>query len=234
MDRDREISFSPPKNLQPVPKRGILAAGGLKSLRQAAPAAKGTDIPLFQESVSQVTVRPDNFLAGPVLGAPMAVMVLENLIWRGAEEIIFFGLAGSLVPELRIGDIFCPAIGLSTEGTSAHYPAPLIPDVNLYRRLLEAGEEIGSPIAKGRIWTTDGIYRETVEIVERHRSLGAAAVEMECTALWAAAAFRRVKLASILVISDVLADGEHHVGFGSPEFRRGLKRAAELVWQAVG
>ncbi|MDR2946854.1 MAG: hypothetical protein LBV79_08930, partial [Candidatus Adiutrix sp.] len=188
MNPDREIAFPPPKNLRPVPPRGILAAGALKPLLKAAPKVPSEEFFLFQEGLCRVIVRPDNFLAGPVLVAPMAVMALENLIWRGAEEIIFVGLAGSLAAGLAIGDLFCPESGLSTEGTSAHYPAPLAPAPALRRRLLEtAGDTL--KIKGGTVWSTDGIYRETAAAVERHRALGAAAVEMECTGLWAAAAF---------------------------------------------
>lgn len=231
-DRDREIAFPPPPNLRSVPRRGVLAAVGLGQLRRTAPAG-GTDAPLFQENLSRLCVGHEHFLAGPALGAPMAVMVLENLIWRGAGEIIFIGLAGSLVPSLEIGDLFCPEAGLSTEGTSAHYPAPLAPDPDLRRKMLDAAGE-SDKISGGTVWSTDGIYRETEAMVERHRSLGASAVEMECTALWAASAFRGVRLASLLVISDVLEGGEHRVGFGSPALRRGLNRAAELAWRALG
>ena len=232
MNSDREIAFPAPKNLKPLPRRGILAAGGLKVLRRAAPKGPAEERPLFLEGLSKVVVWPDAFLAGPALGAPMAVMVLENLIWRGAEEVVFVGLAGSLGPGLKVGDLFCPSGGFSTEGASAHYPAPLVPDAELRRRLMEAAGE-KDKIADGLIWSTDGIYRETVEIVERHRALGAAAVEMECTALWAAAAFRGVRAASLLVISDVLEDEEHRVGFGSPELREGLERAARLAWKVA-
>ncbi len=231
MNQDREISFSPPKNLPPVPPRGLLAAGGLKHLLKAAPGSPASNQTLFLEGLSRIMVWPGGFLAGPVLGAPMAVMVLENLRWRGAEEIIFVGLAGSLGPELKIGDLFCPERGFSTEGVSAHYPAPLTPDPDLHRRLMVSGDT--GEIFGGAVWSTDGIYRETAEAVERHRALGAAAVEMECTGLWAAAAFRGVRLASLLVISDVLENGEHTVGFGSPELRRGLDRAAELAWRTI-
>lgn len=232
MNPDREIAFPPPKYLRPLPPKGILAAGGLKPLLKAAPPAPSEEIPLFQEGLCRIVVRPDNFLAGPVLGAPMAVMALENLIWRGAEEIIFIGLAGSLGSGLAVGDLFCPERGLSTEGTSAHYPAPLAPDAALRQRVLTtAGGTV--KIHGGRVWSTDGIYRETAALVERHRALGAAAVEMECAALWAAAAFRGVRLASLLVISDVLEDGEHRLGFGSPELRRGLDLAAKLAWKVV-
>ena len=176
-----------------------------------------------------MTVWPDFFLAGPVLGAPLAVLTLEELLRRGAEEVIFFGLAGGLEAGLRPGDILCPGSGLSTEGTSFHYPAPLGPDPDLRRIILDQGE----PLSGGAIWSTDAPYRETAAQVAALKNAGASAVDMETTALWAAARFRGRRLAALLVIDDLLSESGHKEGLDRPGFRRGLNRAARLAWRTV-
>ena len=43
-------------------------------------------------------------------------------------------------------------------------------------------------------WTTDGFYRETIELVNHYRKQGVATVGMECAALAACAQFRNVDL----------------------------------------
>ena len=43
--------------------------------------------------------------AGPYVGAPYGVMILESLIAKGAEKIIVLGWCGSLTQEISIGDI---------------------------------------------------------------------------------------------------------------------------------
>lgn len=253
-------AFQSSKKYDPLPGRGLLAAAGfdLKIARRAAPE------PLFDRPpLLNGLVRPaageNYFLAGPVLGAPMAVMALEELIRRGAREIIFVGLAGGLVNKKSggdlihwsAGDLFLPAQGLSTEGTSAHYPAPLRPDAELcfqirraagYKSSSPANRETAAPLRglEGTIWSTDAIFRETAELALRQWSLGALAVDMECTALWAAAAFRGVRLAALLVISDILTlkDAsnpamEHQIGFHQPAFKQGLAQAAETAWRAL-
>jgi uridine phosphorylase len=179
--------------------------------------------------LTSLTVWPDFFLAGPVLGAPWAVLTLEELLRRRAEDLIFFGLAGGLKAELRPGDILCPEAGLTTEGTSAHYPAPLTPDPDLRRLLLAQGE----PLAGGTVWSTDAPYRETAALVTSLRAAGAAAVDMETTALWAAARFRGRRLAALLVIDDILSEGGQRTGLERLRFRRGLARAARLAWRTV-
>ena len=228
MHPDREVGFPAPKNFQPLPRRGILAAAGFshKIIRQALGFENAAESALLG-GLSRLFQGDEIFLAGPVLGAPMAVMAMEDLARRGAREIIFLGLAGSLKPELGPGQLVCPDSGLSTEGTSEHYPAPLAPDQELRFRILSAGAK--GEVAGGRIWSTDGIYRETWRLVERQKSAGARLVDMECTALWAAARFRGLRLASLLVISDILDGWEHRTAFGSPELKRGLVRAAELA-----
>ncbi len=232
-DTDYEVAFRPARPDWTAPSRGLLAGAGfpLPVLKRAA----GPPAPVKEKNLAgglvRLTILENAFLAGPVLGAPLAVMALEDLLRRGAAEIIFVGLAGGLGPEFRPGDLICPESGLSTEGTSAHYPAPLVPDAILRDRLLAAGEP--GEIAGGAVWSTDAIYRETFGLVAAQRARGARAVDMETTALWAAAAFRKARLAAILVVSDILDGRDHRPGFHRPEFKRGLARAAEIAWRAL-
>ena len=227
---DPEISFPPrpPAPGERLPKLGLLAAAGLPVLRRRAPAG-GRRCPPLWGGLTTLTAWPDFFLAGPVLGAPWAVLTLEELIRRGAEDLIFFGLAGGLAAGLRPGDILCPESGLTTEGTSVHYPAPLAPDPDLRRLLLAQGE----PLAGGPVWSTDAPCRETASLVTALKAAGAAAVDMETTALWAAARFRGRRLAALLVIDDLLSEAGHRTGLDRPRFRGGLDRAARLAWRAA-
>ena len=228
-----EVAFISPKKFSSVPSSGILAAAGfdLKIIKRQAPPG-GLEASPILGGLTRLHVWPDAFVAGPVLGAPMAVMALEELIRRGATEIVFMGLAGSLVPGLEPGDLMAPYQGLSTEGTSFHYPAPMEPSDALRQKIVAAGG-IEVPIAGGTIWSTDGIFRETSSLVSKQRLSGALAVDMETTGLWAAAAFREVNLATIVVISDVLDGQEHRTGFHLPQFREGLTRAADIAWRVV-
>ncbi|MDR0882778.1 MAG: nucleoside phosphorylase [Candidatus Adiutrix sp.] len=228
---DQEIAFTPAKNYPPLPPRGILAAAGFDLKILARAALPGLRQQPLLTGFTRLLAGTDAFWAGPVLGAPMAVMALESLIRRGAREIIFVGLAGSLHSDLAVGQLVCPATGLSTEGTSAHYPAPLSPARPLAEKILAAGRP--GEISRGAIWSTDGIYRETAGLVESQRARGARTVDMETTALWAAAAFRQAQLAALVVISDVLAGREHYPGFHLPQFKSGLARAADIAWRAL-
>ena len=62
-------------------------------------------------------------VVGPLVGAPYAVMLLENLVAWGARRIIFIGWCGAISDRLKIGDIVLPTAALVDEGTSKHYGA---------------------------------------------------------------------------------------------------------------
>jgi nucleoside phosphorylase len=171
-------------------------------------------------------------LAGPMIGAPYAAMVLESLIIRGARCILFLGWCGALVAELQIGDLLIPAAALVGEGTSPNYPpvAPrAFPSTDIVRGVeaVLAAEDIQA--RQGTIWTTDAAFRETRDQVTSYRERGAIAVDMETSALFAVAAFREVELAAILVVSDSLAGENWQPGFKTPRFRSGRKAAHYLI-----
>jgi uridine phosphorylase len=174
----------------------------------------------------------DHFLAGPVLGAPMAVMALEILFGGGAGSLLFAGFAGSLVSDLKPGDLFVPSRAISSEGTSAHYPGALAPDPGLHGRLAATLRTQGAA-SGGAVWSTDGPFRETREVRGAFKARGAVAVEMVTSALFAAASFRGVALAAALLVTDEFTeDGGWREGFKDPGFLKGLEALSEGIWQA--
>jgi uridine phosphorylase len=178
---------------------------------------------------------PITFMA-PALGAPYAAMVMEKLIVLGARMILALGWCGSLQHEVKIGDLVLPTSTVSTEGTSRHYPLggqPPDPDPglnDLLRRLLQASE---TPWQEGPVWTTDGFYRETVDLVRDYQARGVLGVDMEMAALFAVGRFRRVPVAGLLLVSDELATLKWQPGYRSKHFRRSRDRAAALVLAAA-
>ena len=50
-------------------------------------------------------------IVGPFVGAPYAVMLLENLIAWGARQIIFIGWCGAIADSVKIGDLILPTAG---------------------------------------------------------------------------------------------------------------------------
>ncbi len=180
--------------------------------------------------------RPRLTLAGPFLGAPQAVLGLEKMIALGARRIWVTGWCGSLQPDLCIGDLVDPVDAVSDEGTSRHYPlqgpAPTADSV-MRQALGSALKRRGLERRTGRIWSTDAVYRETRDRVQALGREGVLAVDMEMSALLTVAAWRGVRLAALLVVSDELAGLSWRPGFSTRIVRDRERAAVETVLEAA-
>jgi purine-nucleoside phosphorylase len=172
-------------------------------------------------------------LFGTPLGCPQAAIMLERLIAMGAKKILVFGCCGSLQPGLEIGQLVVPCQALGEEGTSAHYPLPkgeeAKADDEITRLCVDMGRQRNFKSAAGKVWTTDALFRETHEKTRRYSEMGLLAVEMEISALFTIAAFRKVRIGGVLVVSDELASLKWKTGFLSSAFWLASKKAARLA-----
>ena len=228
-----------PKTDQPEtvapPQKAILAFTGkefeiLKGLRGAG-RERG---PLY--GITQVVSWPDLLLAGPILGAPQAAMVMELFRLGGVRSFFSLGWCGSLQPDLSIGHVVLPETAVSEEGTSAHYVtegSPPAADPDLSRCLTESLARKNLPFQRGRVWTTDAPFRETKKKIQEYAKKGILAVDMESSAIMAVARFRGLAWSGLMVVSDEPWTGETKINPNRPEFTEGLTRAAEAVMDAV-
>ena len=169
-------------------------------------------------------------VAGPVLGAPYAVMVLERLIALGAKVVLALGWCGSLQKDIKVGSLVVPTGAVKGDGTSRHYlpghlqPAPHSGLCRLLQNHLQATE---IPRHSGLIWTTDAFYRETAEQVRHYQAQGVLGVDLELAALFAVGQYRQVAVAGLLVVSDELASLTWRPGFRSPAFRQARREPGQ-------
>lgn len=178
-------------------------------------------------------------VAGPVLGAPCAAMVLEKLIALGAKAVVALGWGGSLQPQVGLGSLVLPTAALGADGTSPHYrlaDGDFTPDPGLRRRLeefLARNPEPGIPWHSGVVWTTDAFYRETRAAVRHYQSRGVLAVDLETAALFAVGQFRGIALAGLLAVSDELSASSWRPGYRSGRLRRAREAAARAGLAAL-
>jgi purine-nucleoside phosphorylase len=171
-------------------------------------------------------------IVGPMLGAPQAVMILEKLIVLGAKQILFLGWCGSVQESVQIGDIVVPDRAMIGEGTSGYYASGNVgpkPSKKIVKAIEDSLEACSIPFHKGLVWSTDAPYRETrqkVLLLQQEEVLG---VDMEISALFAAARFRSVEIGALLVVSDELGSLDWKPGFSSSKFKKSRKMAAEIV-----
>ena len=172
-------------------------------------------------------------LVGPVMGAPYAVALMDTLVAWGVKRFLFLGWCGSIAAQVQIGDILVPGRAFIDEGTSRHYrvegDAALCPADGLADQVKAVLDANGVVYHPGDILTTDAIYRETEQQVRRFQEKGALAVEMEVSALFAAAGFRGVELCSILVTSDRLHDMHWQPGFRDKRFKAGRASVVQAI-----
>ena len=135
----------------------------------------------------------------------------ELFNFYGVKTIIRVGSAGSMSPDLHIGDLVM-AMGACT---NSHYadqynlPGTYAPiaDFGLLRAAVEKAEELGYRYKVGNIYSSDIFYDERQGTPEWQK-MGVLAVEMEASALYMNAARSGNKALCICTISDSMVTGE--------------------------
>ena len=144
-----------------------------------------------------------------LMGGAGTVCLLEGMLARGAKKVLVYGSCGVLNKALAAGHFILPTAAYRDEGTSYHYlPASDYVDIPTHRRLADIFDALNLPYVLGKVWTTDGFYRETRNNMEKRRAEGCIAVDMECASVMAAAQFRGAEVFQFLYAEDSLDGGE--------------------------
>ncbi|WP_206459954.1 nucleoside phosphorylase [Anaerovorax sp. IOR16] len=141
------------------------------------------------------------------VGAPACAVQMEEMIARGAKSFVVFGSCGVLDRNLGKWHIILPTSAMRDEGVSYHYLPPsdeIRVETDSLELLKSVFEEYNEPYVCGKVWTTDAIYRETVEKTARRKQQGCIAVDMECASLLAVSRFRGISLAQFFYAEDNL------------------------------
>lgn len=141
------------------------------------------------------------------VGAPACVAGFEEIIAMGAKKFVLFGSCGVLNDKEVKDNIIIPVSAVRDEGTSYHYIAPspeIEQDEHSVKALENALVKCGYPYIKGKTWTSDAIYRETVPMIERRKKDGCIAVEMECASMLAVSKYRKTPFIQFLYGADSL------------------------------
>ncbi len=181
---------------------GILLNGW--ETRVAAVLCGGRDIPVYAVSHNGRELG----VVQTIIGGAATAALVEELLALGAKRLLLYGACGVLDASLTAGRLIIPCAAYRDEGTSYHYlpPADYV-DIPTARRLGEIFDELNLPYVKGRVWTTDALYRETRANADRRRGDGCIAVDMECASAMAVGRFRGAEVYQFLYAEDSL-DGE--------------------------
>lgn len=174
-------------------------------------------------------------IGGFGIGAPVAAVLLEELVASGVRRVISIGTAGTLQPACRVGDILVADRAIRDEGVSHHYLAPAtysFPSKELTAQLKAELERSDLTYVEGTTWTIDTPYRETVAEARHYQANGVLSVEMEAAALFAVGAYRQIDVAAAFVVSDSLADLVWDPQFDREEVALGLQRLFNVAMAA--
>jgi len=143
-----------------------------------------------------------------LIGGAGTAGLLEEALALGAKKALLYGACGVLDSALAAGRLIVPTAAYRDEGVSYHYMPPGdYVDIPTAERLGEIFDGLNLPYVKGRVWTTDALYRETRNNMEKRRADGCIAVDMECASAMAVARFRGVEAYQFFYAEDSL-DGE--------------------------
>jgi 5'-methylthioadenosine phosphorylase len=169
------------------------------------------------------------------LGAPSAAVVVEELIMLGAKVIVRLGTCGGLLKEMKVGDLVIATSAGYKGGTLDSYfpkekPTPS-PDAGLTRLLVDAARRDGARFYTGPVFSSDAFYAEDSQFVRGLVDGGYVAVEMECATLFGLGALRHVKTASVLLVSNNLAETRPLAG--AEDLRLHVAKAGKVVLESL-
>ncbi|MFA5926787.1 MAG: hypothetical protein WCT32_05210 [Patescibacteria group bacterium] len=172
------------------------------------------------------------FCAFVGFGSPMWAWVFEQLVAYGIKNFVYIGLYGKVSTKHDNDAVYAVTRAMRDEGVSHHYTENsdpwAYPDKDLTDRLIEKGAK---PIS---IWTTDCMFRQTLAEIDHAKENNIAGFEMECSALFAIAKEKGVKIASLQVISDYYLDGKFTSIYGTDVCAKNLEGATRIALDVLG
>lgn len=158
-------------------------------------------------SVYRFVHQPDVLLTLGQVGCPACAGNLDLFHAMGIRKAMFCGGGGVLDKNIEVGEVLVVDGAIRDEGFSYQYiPASRViyTDPAVTERIVSYLEKREVPYLRGLVWTTDAIFRETAERIERRKTEGAKIVEMEQAGCIAVAQFRKFAYGALIYGGDDL------------------------------
>lgn len=181
------------KNLpeRAVPSGCLLDMDGelVERLVETGRAVLDATWPCFHTRLYRWSVGDTDYgVVGGAVGAPLAVLVAEELFTSGCEALVSMSSAGLIATDVHPPFFVLIDRALRDEGTSYHYLPPnryVDAESGLIDVVMRAMTDLDTAILRGASWTTDAPFRETAALIASRRAEGIISVEMEAAALLA-------------------------------------------------
>ena len=177
----------------------------------------------FEEKECEVESREFRAITGTYKGKRISVMghgmgipsigiyTYELYNFYGVKTIIRVGSAGSIHPDLHVGDLVIAEGACTNSNYVSQYELPgtyaPIANFELLRGAAEACERFGYHYMVGNVFSSDTFYGENPH-TDKWMTMGVLAVEMEISALYMNAARSGNRALGICTISDHILTGE--------------------------
>lgn len=163
----------------------------------------------YRPRVYEMQVGKEHIYVLPMpIGAPQAARMMEILAAIGVEKFMVCGGAAVLGGD-NIGEkIMVPTSAVRDEGVSYHYLPPareVQMNAAVRTKILETLKDEKIEFVEVKTWTTDAIFRETVDKVELRKAEGCNTVEMECAAFYSVAKHLGLLCGQLLYTADVVS-----------------------------
>lgn len=171
-------------------------------------------------------------IIGCAVGASYAVLLAEQLFVSGCELLISITSAGKINENVS-SDYLLIKDTIRDEGTSYHYFPPE-DECGIAEDLLERLTSLVTcktvNVQIGKSWTTDAPYRETPSAILQAKGLGADAVEMEASALYA---FSKARSADVVCYAHLTNSMAQQNGDFEKGAENGSLTSLELIYETV-
>ena len=161
--------------------------------------------------VYRFTEEPDVLLTLGQCGCPACAGNLDLFHAMGVTKVMFCGGGGVLDKDIEVGQLLLVDGAIRDEGFSYHYLPPsrvVHTDPAVTEAIRRYLDENRVPYLRGLTWTTDAIFRETPDRIERRKEEGAKIVEMEQAGCIAVAKVRGFAYGALIYGGDDLTGEE--------------------------
>lgn len=175
------------------------------------------------------------------IGAPSALIAMEELLQCGAKYIVRVGSCGALQSNIALGDVVVVEGAVRDEGGSTSYlplAYPAVADIGLVQALKNETKLHLQQVHYGVVRSHDSFYTDQeVEICHYWHQKGVLAADMETSSLLAVGRFRGLKVASVLntvvLYEQDVQQGVNDFKLDEKAMAKGEKQSALMALKAL-
>jgi len=153
----------------------------------------------------------DTLITLGAIGCPACAGNTDLFNAMGITKVMFTGGGGVLDKNIEVGRILVVEGAIRDEGFSYHYVKPsryIYTDPEVTEKICAYLDENGVSYLRGITWTTDAMFRETKDRIEKRKQEGAKIVEMEQAGMIAVSQFRGFSYGALIYGGDDVSQEE--------------------------